>query len=116
MVASRALLGIAALVSVVVVRSLEADSTGLNVFLTVWLLLPYVGLSFLLMARAPRATVLANCATTLLVAAGGLLFLVKVVFADPDPQGGVAVLLTPVYQGIATIVLVPLTRRLFGTR
>jgi len=72
--AGRTFLVIAAIVSVVVVRSLKADSTGLNVFLTVWLLLPYAGLAVLLMARAPRATVLANCLTTLLVVAGGCCF------------------------------------------
>ena len=32
----------------------------------------------------------------------------------PDPQGGIAVLFTPIYQGIAASVLLVLTRRLLG--
>ncbi len=113
MVAGYLSLVAAALVSLFVVWSLRAESTGLAVLLSVWLLLPYAVLA-VLQSRAPPATEIASVATTLLVVAGGLLFLIIVVFVDKDPQGGVAVLLTPVYQGIAMIVLLPLTRRFFG--
>jgi len=105
---------VAALLSLFVVSSLQAKSTGWAVLLSIWLLIPYVALVVILETRAPRVTEIANVTTALLVVAGGLLFLVKTVFVDPDPQGGIGVLFTPVYQGIALIVLLPLTRWLFG--
>ena len=45
-----------------------------------------------------------------LVAGGGLAFLTLVIFVNPDPQGGIAVFFTPVYQGIAMMILFPLLR------
>jgi hypothetical protein len=62
------------------------------------------------------ATEIADLIVTVLVVAGGLLFLTIVVFVRPDPQGGIAVLLTPVYQGIAMVILVPLSRWISGKR
>ena len=105
---------VAAIVSLFVVWSLRAESTRFAVLLGIWLLVPYAVLAVVLKTRASRATENANVATTMLVVAGGLLFLIVVVFVDSDPQGGIAVLFTPVYQGIAIVVLLLLTRRLFG--
>jgi uncharacterized membrane protein len=80
------------------------------VVLSIWLLLPYAVLAVILEMRSSPAKNIANVVTTLLVVAGGLLFLMMVVFVNPDPQGGIAVMFAPVYQGIATAVLLPLTR------
>lgn len=105
---------VAALVSFFVVRSLKPAGIGVAVLLSIWLLLPYMVLAVVLETRSSAAKDIANVITTLLVVTGGLLFLILVVFVSPDPQGGIAVVLTPVYQGIATTVLLPLIRWLFA--
>lgn len=105
---------VAALVSFFVVWSLQPHGARLAVLASLWLLLPYAALAVVVETRSGVAIV-ASVATTLLVVGGGLLFLIIVVFVDPDPQSGIAVLLTPVYQAIAIVVLLPLTRWLFGT-
>jgi hypothetical protein len=105
---------VAALVSLIVVWLLKPRGAGVAALVSLWLLLPYVALAVVIEA-GPAAATLAGVATTLLVVAGGLLFLIMVVFVNPDPQSGIAVLLTPVYQGVAILVLLPLARWLFGT-
>ncbi len=110
----RVSLVVAALVSLFVVRSLGPVGTGVAVLLGVWLLLPYAVLAVLVEARSSPARKVADVITTLLVALGGALFLILVVFIRPDPQSGIAVVFTPVYQGIATAVLLPLTRWVFA--
>jgi hypothetical protein len=110
----RVSLVVAAVASLFVVRSLQPRGVGVALLLGIWLLLPYVVLAVVLETRSSPAADIANVVTTLLVAAGGLLFLIMVVFISPDPQGGIAVLFTPIYQGIATAVLLPLTRWLFA--
>jgi hypothetical protein len=113
-VVGRLSLLVAALVSLFILWSLQPRSTGVAALLGLWLLLPYAVLAVVLESRSAVTTEIADVATTLLVVVGGLLFLIVVVFVNPDPQGGIAVMFTPVYQGIATVVLLPLTRRLFG--
>jgi hypothetical protein len=103
---------VAALVSLFVVWSLQPDGAGLAALVSLWLLLPYAALAVIVETRSAGAT-LASVATTLLVVVGGLLFLIMVVFLNPDPQSGIAILLMPVYQGIATLVLLPVTGWLF---
>jgi len=61
--------------------------------------------------RASAMTCLVAIAT---VTVGGLLFLTYVIFLNPDPQGGIAVLFTPVYQAIGICVLVPACCWLIG--
>jgi hypothetical protein len=113
-VGARFSLVVATLVSLFIVRSLKPEGIGVAVLLSIWLLLPYAVLAVVLERRPSAATEIANVITTLLVVAGGLLFLIMVVFVNPDPQGGIAVMFTPIYQGIATAVLLPLTRWLFA--
>jgi hypothetical protein len=110
------LLVAAAVVSLVFVHSLKPTSAGAAAFFSIWLLLPYLILAIVLAIRAHMATEIADLIVTVLVVAGGLLFLTIVVFVRPDPQGGIAVLLTPVYQGIAMVILVPLSRWISGKR
>jgi hypothetical protein len=105
---------VAALVSLAVVWSLQPRGAGLAALASLWLLLPYAALAVVVEAR-PAAATLTSVTTVLLVVAGGLLFLIMVVFVNPDPQSGIAILLTPLYQGIATLILLPLTGWLFGT-
>jgi hypothetical protein len=108
----RVALLVAALASLFIVRALQPSSIGVAMGIAVWLLLPYAALAGLFEARSTTATATADVVTTLVVAGGGLLFLILVVFVKPDPQGAIAVLFTPVYQGIATAMLLPVTRRL----
>jgi hypothetical protein len=110
------LLAAAAVVSLVFVHSLKPTSVKAATFFSIWLLLPYLILTIVLTIRAHMATEIADLIVTILVVAGGLLFLTIVVFVRPDPQGGIAVLLTPVYQGIAMVILVPLSRWISGKR
>ena len=108
------LLVIAAVVTGRVVWSLFTDPTIVTALLGGWMLLPYLFLATRL-APAHRATRTATLLTTLLVVVGGLVFL-SVVFLNPDPQGGIAVVMTPVYQAIAAAVLLPLTGRFVTQR
>jgi hypothetical protein len=110
MVVGRSSLLLAALGSLLIVWSLQPRSVGVATLLSVWLLLPYTVLAVILENRSAVTTKPADVATALLIVAGGLLFLIVVVFVDPDPHGGIAVLFTPVYQGIAIVVLLPITR------
>ena len=97
----------AAVASLVFVRILEPTTLAMTAFLSGWLLLPYAVLTLILTLSAkerPAAPVM----VAVLVAAGGVLFLTAVIFVYPDPQGGIAVLFTPIYQGLAIAVLVPI--------
>jgi peptidoglycan/LPS O-acetylase OafA/YrhL len=108
------LLVAAAVISIVFVHSLKPTSVKAAIFFSICLLLPYLILAIVLAIRAHVATEIADLIVTVLVVAGGLLFLTIVVFVRPDPQGGIAVLFTPVYQGIAMVILVPLSRWISG--
>jgi hypothetical protein len=109
------LLVAAAIASLFFVRALKPTSMVATVLISIWLLLPYMILAVIVSLRTRLAIEMANLAVALLVAAGGLLFLTMVIFVQPDPQGGIAVFFTPLYQGIAMIVLFPLLRSVFGS-
>jgi hypothetical protein len=110
-----AILAIAASVSLVFVNVLKPDSLGATAFFAGWLLLPYAALALgLIYLAKERASAIAYVAVTALVAGGGLLFLTEVIFLHPDPQGGIAVLFTPLYQAIAIAVLLPTCHWLVG--
>ena len=111
--AARVVLVGAAAASLFFVRTLQPSTTGAVIFFSVWLLLPYVALMVVVEKSAGKATATADFVTTCLVAGGALAFLTLVIFVDPDPQGGIAVLFTPVYQGIAMMILFPLVRWAF---
>ena len=111
--ASRVVLVGAAAASLFFVRTLQPSTTGAAIFIRAWLLLPYVVLAAILESSARKPTATADLVAMCLVAGGGLAFLTLVIFIDPDPQGGIAVFFTPVYQGIATMLLFPLVRWAF---
>jgi len=112
---SYAVLAGAASVSLVFVNVLNPNGLGATVFFAAWLLLPYAALALAVAFFAKeRATAIVYVIVSALVAGGGLLFLTNVIFLHPDPQGGIAVLFTPIYQAIGIGVLVPTCRWLIG--
>ena len=112
-----AILAIAAPATLAFVNVLKPNSLGATAFIATWLLLPYVVLALgLAFFAAERASAIAWVLAIAAVAGGGLLFLSYVIFLRPDPQGGIAVLLTPVYQAIGIGMLVPLSRWLTRAR
>jgi hypothetical protein len=110
------LLIIAAIVSLFFVYLLKPTSAEATALFGIWLLLPYLILAVILAVSTRVAIDVANLVVTLFVVVGGLLFLVVVIFIRPDPQGGIAVFFTPIYQGVAMVVLIPLSRWIFGKR
>jgi hypothetical protein len=54
-----------------------------------------------------RMPVKATIVVAIVIAGAGLLFLMDTIYWRPDPQGGIAVLLTPIYQCIGLGVLLP---------
>lgn len=110
-----AILALAASISLWFVNVLKPTSLGAAAFIGAWLILPYAALALMLMFFSrERASSIANVAVAALAAAGGLLFLTEVIFLHPDPQSGIAVLLTPVYQAFGIAVLLPICQWLSG--
>ncbi len=108
------LLIVAAIVSLFFVYILKPTSAEATALFGIWLLLPYIILAAILAFSTRVAIDVANLVVTLFVVVGGLLFLIVVIFIRPDPQGGIAVFFTPIYQGVAMVVLIPLSRWIFG--
>ena len=112
---SYVILAVAALLSLAFVNVLKPNSLGAAAFIAVWLVLPYAALALgLTFFAKQRASAVAYVAVVAIVTAGGLLFLTYVIFLHPDPQGGIAVLFTPVYQAVGIGILVPTCRWLVG--
>lgn len=107
-------LAAAASISLVFVNILKPTSVGATAFFSAWLVLPYVVLALLIYAAKERASMVANVTVAVLVAGGGLLFLTDVIFLRPDPQGGIGVLFTPIYQAIGIALLLPACQWLAG--
>jgi len=108
-------LAVAALGSLVFVQVLNPTSYWVTAFFSGWLLLPYVALALALIFRArERTSVMAIVIVAVVVAGAGLLFLTDIIVLHPDPQGGIAVLFTPIYQSIGMAVLLPTCKWLFG--
>jgi hypothetical protein len=112
-----AILTVAAVVSLAFVNVLKPNGLGAAASIALWLVLPYAALALGLAFFAnERASAIAYVAVIALVTAGGGLFLTYVIFLRPDPQGGIAVLFTPVYQAVGMAILVPACRWLMGKR
>lgn len=74
--------------------------------LAVWATLPYLGM--LLLARravAVKAGEILVLVGALIISVGGLAAYVDAVWLHPDPQGGLAFIAIPLYQGIMLGVL-----------
>lgn len=108
-------LAAAALTSLAFVQVLKPATHWATLFISGWLLLPHAGLALVLFfAAKERTSVIASVVVAAVVAGAGLLFLTAIVYLRPDSQGGIAVLLTPLYQGVGIGVLLPSCRWLFG--
>jgi multidrug transporter EmrE-like cation transporter len=105
----------AVLVSLVFVLALRPTSLGVTVAFSAWLSLPYIILApVLVFTERKRASMNASVFVTVVVAGAGLLFLTDIIYLHPDAQGGIAILFTPIYQGIGMGVLLPLSHWLSG--
>ncbi len=102
-------LAAAACASLLFVQALMPASLGATAFFSAWLALPYAALASMVFFATKASTVTTHVVVSVLVAAAGLLFLTEVIFLHPDPQGGIAVLLLPVYQGCGIIVLLAMS-------
>src|SRR5262245_14846476 len=112
---SYAVLALATLASWLFVAVLR-PSTWLAALLAAWLVLPYCVLALIVRLGAGRSSQIAGAVTSAVVAAAGLLFLTDVILWHPDPQGGIAVFFTPIYQVLALIVLLPVCKQLAEKR
>jgi hypothetical protein len=111
-----AVLGLASLASLLFVALLKPTGAWVAVLLAAWLVLPYGLLALIVRLGTGQAAQIAGAATSAIVAAAGLLFLSDVILWHPDPQGGIAVFFTPIYQVLALIVLLPVCRQLAEQR
>jgi len=111
-----AVLGFAAVASWLFVAILRPSGAWLSALLAVWLVLPYAVLGVAIRLAAGRAGQVAGAVTRAIVAAAGMLFLSDVILWHPDPQGGIAVFFTPIYQVLALIVLLPVCKQLAEKR
>ena len=96
----------AACASIWFVGLLKPSSTGAWVFFTTWLTLPHAILGTLL-ARRRTGTSNHVHAVAIMIAAAGILFLADTVLWHPDAQGAIAVLMLPILQGMALLLLLP---------
>jgi hypothetical protein len=102
--AGYAICGAAGLCSLGFVYALQPASALAALLLAAWLLTPYVLMGLVVrLGRSPRASL----ASTAAIAAGGLAFLLVVVWLRPDAQGAIAVMATPLYQLIAAGIVIP---------
>ncbi|MFA6052677.1 MAG: hypothetical protein WC762_08805 [Methylobacter sp.] len=103
------LITVAACITVVFVKALKPTSVGAFAFFAVWLVLPYVVMSIaLILLWRKRALSVHWHVVAVLVSIGGIVFLTNVIFWHPDAQGAIAVLMTPILQGGALALLLPM--------
>ncbi|HEY8157210.1 MAG TPA: hypothetical protein VIF10_00775 [Methylobacter sp.] len=102
------LMAIAACTTVWFVSTLKPTSIGVFVFFDVWLISPYAIMSAVLMFLGPKDRLSFHWyVVAVIVSASGILFLADVIFWHPDAQGAIAVLMTPILQGGALVLLLP---------
>lgn len=88
---------------------LQPTSAGAFAFLAVWLATPYAAMAALLIALQRNGEpLLPWCVASFLVTLGGICVLLDIIYWHPDAQGAIAVVLTPVLQGIAFLIAAPL--------
>lgn len=95
-------------ITVAFVNALMPTSAGAYLFFVAWLVIPYVVLgATLISVRREKSSSICWQLVALLVAIGGIIFLADTIFWHPDPQGAIAVLMTPIFQGGAAALLLP---------
>ena len=99
------------------VRALQPSTIVAGLLLAVWLLTPrVVSAAWLVVARGSRRHSTVAGVVTTVVAAAGTSRLSDVIYARPDAQGPIAVVLTPIYEMAALVVLAPLSAWLAARR
>ena len=105
------LLTVSAIANLYFAHTLEPTSAAAYVFIAVWLLLPHLVMAVrLALAQRKPFSLFYWYLAIPIVAIGGMLFLILVIFLNSDAQGGIAVFLTPIYQGIAMAILIPIAQ------
>jgi hypothetical protein len=101
-------IAIAACITVLFVGALKPTSSGAFVFFSAWLIFPYAAMStaLIVLRRTGNASFRWHV-VAVLVSTGGIVFLADVIFWRPDAQGAMAVLMTPLLQGGAWTLLLP---------
>jgi hypothetical protein len=99
---------IATCATVFFVKALKTTSVGAFVFFSVWLILPYATMSAaLIFLQHKGKETLHWYVVATIISTGGILFLTDVIFWHPDAEGGIAVLMTPILQVVALVLLLP---------
>lgn len=103
------MIAIAACTTILFVSALKPTSIGAFVFVAVWLTFPYAIMSAALILLQRKGTASFHWyIVAVIVSIGGILFLADVIFWHPDAQGAIAVLMTPILQGGASALLLPI--------
>lgn len=104
-----ALLAMAACVTLYFIAKLQPSDASAFVFAAAWLTMPHAALVALLFVLQRKGKpLLPWCIVVVLVAAGGIYVLVDAIYLHPDPQSAIAVVLTPMLQGIVFLIAAPL--------
>jgi hypothetical protein len=99
----------AACFSVWTVSISKPTSAGAFMFFAAWLVAPYALMAAALIVLSPKSgSPFQWFAVAALVSVAGMLMLADVMFWHKDAQGAIAILLVPLFQGIAYVVLLPL--------
>jgi hypothetical protein len=102
------LMASAACTTVWFVSTLKPTSIGAFLFFSVWLISPYVMMITALIYLRSKARIFFHWyVVAIIVSAAGMVFLTDVIFWHPDAQGAIAVFMTPILQGIALAILLP---------
>lgn len=100
---------IAACTTVLFVSALNPTSTAIFVYFSIWLTIPYVVMGVALLRLQRKGTAFIHWhVVVIVVSVGGIVSMANVIFWNPDAQGGIAVLMTPMLQCAALVLLVPL--------
>lgn len=104
-----AVLGLAACVTLYFLVTLKPSSAGAFAFGVVWLTLPHTAMAgFLIVLQRRGKPSGPPCFAAILVAAAGLYLHVDAIYLHPDAQGAIAVMITPLLQGLAFLLTAPL--------
>lgn len=105
---------VAACITVLFVKALKPTSAGAFAFFACWLVLPHAVMSTaLVLLWRKRAASVHLHVVAVLISVGGIVFLTDVIFWHPDAQGAIAVMMTPILQGGALALLIPVASWLF---
>ena len=105
---------VAACITVFFLKALKPTSASAFAFFACWLVLPHVVMSTaLILLWRKRAASVHWHVVAVLVSIGGIVFLTDIIFWRPDAQGAIAVMMTPILQGGALALLIPVASWVF---